>query len=99
MEEQCGKIGSNQACLANKPRPILLQTPQGPPLIALGLWGWSNLGKIVLLTSEGKQLGEMSVQPEYYAFRPWVYDIDGDGADDLLVIIQAQPQDSPPSSW
>ncbi len=85
VENQCGRVQSNGAYLANKPKPILVRKSLGSPMIALGLWGFSNPGKILLVSGDGKKLGEMP-QPESI-FKPWVHDANGDGNDDLIVKI------------
>lgn len=88
VDEDCGRAGSDPVRQALKPRPQVINTPDGRPLICLGLWGWSEPGRIVVFNASGQQLAEHEVMDT--AFRPWIHDVDGNGGDDVLVISQGR---------
>ena len=87
VEDSCGEIGSDATRRNFKPLPIVMTMRQDNPRIAVGLWGWSKPGRIVVLDHAGKQIGETTVMAtEQYSFRPWTQDIDGDGNDDVITL-------------
>ncbi len=84
VDDQCGRAGPDPARQAVKPMPQVIHTRDGATLVCLGLWGWSEPGKIVVFDGSGRQLAHREVASTH--FRPVIHDVNGDGGDDILVI-------------
>jgi len=86
VDELCGRAHNDSARQAVKPLPQMLHTRDGAPLVCVGLWGGAQPGKIVVLDAAGRHVAQRQVAAFYSYFRPWIYDVNGDGGDDVLVI-------------
>jgi hypothetical protein len=84
VDELCGRAGTDAALQAVKPLPQLINTRDGQALVCIGLWGWSQPGKIAVFDGTGRRVALQAVAAA--RFRPWIYDVNGDGGDDVLVI-------------
>ncbi len=73
-----------------RPRPVILRSKEGSPKISLAIQNENH--ETIVIDHAGKLVGRLGERRGYDwpSFRSWVYDIDQDGHDELILIHENQ---------